>query len=107
MKLTMQIRAQEKREKLSRVVAETNIVKATGADIDHKKREVTLKDEEGNKVKMRVSEDVENLDRVRKGDQVVAGYYQSAAITVNKPGETLPAPAAEEAVIVSGKGEKP
>jgi len=106
MAMTMQLSAQEKREKLSRIIAETNIVKATVAEIDHKKREVILKDEEGNKVKMKVSEDVENLDRVRKGDRVIAGYYQSAAITVNKPGETSPEPAADE-VIVSEKGEKP
>jgi hypothetical protein len=105
--MAIQISAQEKQEKLSRVIAETNVVKATVEDIDHKKREVTLKDEEGNKVKMKVSKDVENLDRVQKGDHVVAGYYQSAAITVNKPGETPAAPAEEEAVIVSEKGQKP
>jgi hypothetical protein len=107
MAMTVQIPAQEKREKLSRVVAETNVVKATVADIDHKKRELTLKDEEGNKVKMKVSEDVENLDRVKKGDRIVAGYYQSAAIAVNKPGETPAEPVAEEALIVSETGEKP
>jgi hypothetical protein len=105
--MAIQISAQEKQEKLSRVIAETNVVKATVEDIDHKKREVTLKDDEGNKVKMKVSKDVENLDRVQKGDRVVAGYYQSAAISVNKPGETPPAPADEEAVIVSEKGQKP
>jgi len=102
-----QTMAQEKSEKPAFVVAQTNIVKATVDDIDHKKREVTLKDQDGTRVKMKVSDDVENLERVRKGDKVVAGYYQSAAIAVNKPGEGPAEGAEEEAVIISEKGSKP
>jgi len=98
--------AQEKTGKPALVVAETNVVKATVEDIDLKKREVTLKDEEGNKHKMKVGEEARNLDQVKKGDEVVAKYYQSAAISLHKPGETPAEPQAEEAVLVA-KGAKP
>jgi hypothetical protein len=98
---------QEKSSKPAVVVAETNIVKATVTDIDHKKREVQLKDEDGKTVKMKVGDDVKNLDKVQKGDRVVAGYYQSAALTVHKPGEAPSEPNQGDALIVSEKGEKP
>jgi hypothetical protein len=99
--------AQEKSSRPAVVVAETNIVTATVTDIDHEKREVKLKDEQGNTVRMKVGEDVKNLDQVKKGDRVVAGYYQSVAVTAHKPGETPSEPAQGEAVIVSKKGQKP
>lgn len=102
-----QTTAQEKGGKPAMVVAETNTVKATVEDIDPAKRQVTLKDEEGNKHTMKLGEEVRNLDQVKKGDQVVAKYYQSAALSLNKPGETPAEPEAEEAVLVAKKGEKP
>ena len=111
--ITTQIPAQEKDDDAKKsdesklVVAETNIVKATVEDIDHAKREVTLKDSKGDKHKMKVSKDVRNLDQVQKGDQVVAGYFQSTAISVAKPGDASAAPAQAEAVIVAEKGQKP
>jgi len=89
------------------VVAETNIVKATVEDIDQKKRTVVLKDSEGDLHTMKVSEEVRNLDQVKKGDEVVAGYYRSTAISVHKPGETPAPPAAGQAVIRSETGQKP
>src|SRR5262245_20541032 len=99
--------AQEKSGKPSIVVSETNVVKATVQDINQEKREVTLKDQEGNTVKMKVSEEVKNLPQVQKGDQVIAGYYQSAAISVNKPGEAPAEPVQGEALLVPEKGQKP
>jgi hypothetical protein len=111
--ITTQIPAQEKDDDAKKsdesklVVAETNIVKATVEDIDHAKREVTLKDSKGDKHKMKVSKEVKNLDQVQKGDQVLAGYFQSTAISVAKPGDASAAPAQAEAVIVAEKGQKP
>jgi hypothetical protein len=117
--ITSQISAQEKDDETRKsdeakpgdkpglVVAETNIVKATVASIDHKKRELTLKDSEGNDHKMKVSEEVRNLDQVKKGDEVVAGFYRSTAISVHKPGEAPAGPAAGQAVIRSETGDKP
>jgi hypothetical protein len=89
------------------VVAETNIVKATVEDIDQKERTVVLKDSEGELHTMKVSEEVRNLDQVKKGDEVVAGYYYSTAISVHKPGETPATPVAGQAVIRSEKGQTP
>ena len=110
--ITAQIRAQEKddddkkSDEKNLIVAETNVVKATVEDIDHAKREVTLKDSKGDKHKMKVSEEVKNLDQVKKGDEVAIGYYQSVAIAVHKPGDAPP-PAQAQAVIVAEKGQKP
>ena len=110
--ITTQIRAQEKddddkkSDEKNLIVAETNVVKATIEDIDHAKREVTLKDSKGDKHKMKVSEEVKNLDQVKKGDEVAIGYYQSVAIGVHKPGDAPP-PAQAQAVIVAEKGQKP
>jgi len=108
--LTTQIPAQDDQAKKSGepnlVVAETNVVKATVEEIDHRKREVTLKDAQGEKHKMKISKDVTNLDQVKKGDQVTVGYYQSVAISVHKPGDAPP-PAQADAVIVAEKGQKP
>jgi len=105
--VTTQAIAQESSDRPAVVMAETNLVKATVEELNQKNREVTLKDEEGNKIKMKVSDEVRNLDQVHKGDKVVAGYYQSAAIMVNKPGETPSENGDKEALIRSAKGEKP
>jgi hypothetical protein len=89
------------------VKAETNMVKATVEEIDAKTRTVALKDSDGNVHKMKVSPEVRNLDQLKKGDEVVAGYYRSVAISVHKPGETTGGPAAGQAVIRSEQGQKP
>jgi len=105
--VTNEITAQENQSKPAVVITETNLLKATVEDINQKKREVTLKDEEGNKVKLRVSPEVRNFDQVKKGDKMVVGYYQSAAIAVNKPGEAPAESTQQEALITSPKGQKP
>lgn len=122
--MTMQIWAQEKddesrdkeeaqkaesrkSEAPGSVIAETNMVRATVEDIDLAKRKVTLKDAEGDLHTMKVSDEVRNLGQVKKGDEVVAAYYRSTAISVNKPDEPRALPAAGQAVIRSEKGEKP
>jgi Cu/Ag efflux protein CusF len=115
--MTPQVWAQEKDDAAKKsedseksagvIVAETNIVKATVQDIDSATRKVTLKDSEGNLHTMKASDEVRNFGQIKKGDEVVAGYYQSVAISVQKPGETPEAPAAAQALIRSPKGEKP
>ncbi len=111
--ITLQIPAQEKDDDAKKsdesklVVAETNIVKATVEDINHAKRELTLKDSKGDKHTMKVSKDVRNFDQVKKGDELAVGYYQSVAIAVAKPGDASAAPAQAEGVIIAEKGQKP
>jgi hypothetical protein len=105
--ITMQAVAQERGETTGVVVAKTNVVKATVQAIDHKKREVTLRDAKGDEYNMKISQDVKNLDQVKKGDEIITGYYQSTAISVSKPGEKPAEPAQAQAVIVGEKGQKP
>ena len=57
---------------------------ATVEDIDAKKREVTLKDAEGDTVKLKVDERVQNLDQIKKGDQIVATYTEGVSVSVDK-----------------------
>ena len=113
--MTTQLPAQDEKEKSdaaktgdesNQVIARTNIVKATVQEIDHAKREVTLKDAKGDEHKMKVSEEVKNLDQVKKGDEVAVGFYQSIGLAVHKQGEAPP-PAKADAVIVAEKGQKP
>jgi hypothetical protein len=99
--------AQEKPTKPAFVIAETNVVKATVEDINKEKRQVTLKDEEGHKHTMKLGEDVRNLDQVKKGDEVIAKYYQSAALSLHKAGESPSEPQADEAIIVAKDRDKP
>ena len=85
---TIQVSAQDKDDETKKgdepnvIVAEKNVVKATIEDIDAAKRELTLKDSKGDTHKMKVSEEVKNLDQVKKGDEVSIGYYQSVALSV-------------------------
>jgi len=68
--MAAQTLAQEKSSRPAVVIAETNMLTATVADIDHQKREVRLKDEQGNTVRMKVGDEVKNLDKVQKGDRL-------------------------------------
>lgn len=98
---------QESKKAPAMVISETNVVKATVEDVDLEKRQVTLKNDEGKQVKLKVGEAVRNLDKVKKGDKISAAYYKSAALSLNKAGETPAEPAQKEAIIVSKKGERP
>src|SRR5690349_21431048 len=53
---------------------------ATVEKIDHKKRTVTLKNENGNTVTVHVPENVTRLEAVKKGDKVSIDYYESVAL---------------------------
>ncbi|MDB6122358.1 MAG: hypothetical protein JWQ71_1351 [Pedosphaera sp.] len=56
-------------------------------DIDAKKRMVTLKDAEGNIHKVKVDESVGDLNRFKKGDEIVIKSTEAVAIDVSKPGQ--------------------
>jgi Cu/Ag efflux protein CusF len=97
---------QESQKPPMKVVSETNVVTATVEDIDMEKREVTLKNDEGKKVKLKVRDNV-RLEKVKKGDKITAGYYKSAAIALNKAGETPAESGQKEAIVTSKTGDKP
>jgi len=89
------------------VISTTNRMKATVQKIDYDKREITLKGPKGNSAKFAVSEDVKNFPQIKKGDEVTIGYYESGALALGKPGESLTPTSRTEALVTSPQGEKP
>jgi Cu/Ag efflux protein CusF len=79
---------------------------ATVVKIDHKKREVRLKTEDGKEETFIVDKAVKNLDQVKKGDVVVATYVEALAYEVKKGGAAAPASATAGAATAK-PGEKP
>jgi hypothetical protein len=69
------------------VMAETATKQATIEDIDKEKRLVTLKDSEGNTIKLHIGKRAQHFDKLQKGDIVTANFYTSAAVRLAKPGE--------------------
>ena len=87
--------------------AQTNRLKATVEDIDYAKREVTLKGPDGNTARFAVSEAVKNFPQMKKGDNVNLSYYESLAVAIAKPGETLQPTSRADLVAVRRPGERP
>jgi hypothetical protein len=88
-------------------VSDEVTVRATVVAIDHKTRMVTLRGPEGNEETFKVGPEVRNLPQVRKGDEVVATYYEAIAVQLRKPGEAAPGVAAAQDVVRAAPGEKP
>ena len=61
-------------------------VKATVKAVDLANRLLTLKDFAGKVFDLRVGEEVESLGQLIIGDEVVARYYEWAAVEINKAG---------------------
>lgn len=60
---------------------------ATVEKVDAAKRDLSLKDDQGNRFMVQVPEDVTRFDAIKKGDRVNVDYYESAALSLKKPGE--------------------
>lgn len=88
-------------------MATTNHLQAKVEDIDYANREVTLKGPEGNTVRFAVSDDVKNFPQMKKGDDVNVSYFESLALGIAKPGETLQPTSRANLVAVRRPGEKP
>lgn len=88
------------------LAAEAVSVTATVEQIDHGRRMVLLRRADGTLVALRLGPEVRNLDRVRKGDEVVATYVESIAILVTDEGAG-PGAAAVRTVDIAAKGERP
>jgi hypothetical protein len=89
------------------ILSQSNHVTATVEAIDHAKREVTLKGEDGNSVKVAVGDQVRNFSQMKKGDRVGVTYYESVALAVGKPGETLSPTSRSESVVRAAPGQRP
>jgi Cu/Ag efflux protein CusF len=87
----------------SDVVTASAVVEA----IDQKSRTVTLKRDDGERIRFRVSDEVKNLAQVKKGDNVTVSYYESVALQLRKPGEAPPGVTVAEEAERAKPGELP
>jgi len=88
------------------VITETDQLKATVENVDATKRTVTLKGPRGNSVTLKADKSMANFDQIKKGDQVVATYFESVAVFVAKAGDK-PGTGEVEVVKAAPKGDKP
>lgn len=89
------------------VFAQTNHIQATVEAINYDTREVTLKGPDGNSVQVAVSDDVKNFPQIKKGDQVNVGYFESIALALQKPGESLAPTGRSQTFVRRAPGQKP
>jgi hypothetical protein len=95
-------------EKPGQVISRAVVsVAAKVVKVNKQDRVVTLRNAEGEVFDVEVSDEVRNLNQVKKGDDVVATYYESMAITVRKPGEAQPGVEVLDASARAKPGEKP
>jgi Cu/Ag efflux protein CusF len=73
--------------KPSGTLVQTDVVTATVEKIDAKARKATLKGPNGNMFNISIAPDVENLENVKKGDQLLVQVTRSLALDVRKPGK--------------------
>jgi hypothetical protein len=67
-----------------RVMVNTRQVTATVQDVDYKNRIVSLKGPEGNIVQLKAGDNVQNLERIKRGDRVVATFTDALGISVSR-----------------------
>ena len=67
------------------VPSSTAFAEATVVKINAKKRTAVLKGPDGSEFPIDIAPDVQHLENVKKGDQVVVKYTQSLAMSVSKP----------------------
>jgi hypothetical protein len=80
------VMVRNKGKKPSGEMVTTDVVTATVVKINAKTRKATLKGPNGNEFVIDVAPDVQNLQNVKKGDQVLVKYTRTLAIDVRKPG---------------------
>ena len=87
------------------VAAEVMVMTATVDSVDLKKRIVMLKDANGNLAEMNVSKQVNDLEKVKKGDLFVVEHAQAIAVGLTAaPKDATPSVSGVRKVIVSAKG---
>ncbi len=91
--------------KMLPLAAEVAVLTATVDSVDVKNRIVVLKDANGNLVQMNVSKQVNDLDRVKKGDVFVVEHAQAIAVGLTlAPKGAKPGVSGVHSVVISGKG---
>jgi Cu/Ag efflux protein CusF len=89
----------------SRKISQLENVTGEVQKVDLKRREVTLKEPNGNVFTVEVPESVKRLNEIKKGDQVQLHYYQSIAVRLLPPGAK--APQGEETYSQRSQGQMP
>lgn len=89
------------------ILSRSNRVTATVEDINYTNREITLRGQDGNSVKVAVGDNVRNFDQIKKGDRVGATYYESVALALGRPGERLTPTGRSQSMIRAAPGQKP
>ena len=91
--------------KMLPLAAEAAVLTASVDSVDVKKRTVVLKDASGNLAQMNVAKQVNDLDKVKKGDLFVVEHAQAIAIgLVAAPKDAKPGVSGVRSVVISGKG---
>lgn len=67
------------------VMAQELTVNATVEKVDKDKRQLTMKTEKGNTVQVKIPEQVQGLEKLKKGDRLQIDYFQSMALALKKP----------------------
>jgi hypothetical protein len=91
--------------KMLPLAAEAVVLTASVDLVDVKKRIVVLKDANGNLAQMNVGKQVNDLDKVKKGDLFVVEHAQAIAVgLVAAPKDAKPGVSGVRSVVISGKG---
>ncbi len=89
------------------VAAEVVVMTSTVDSVDVKKRIVTLKDDKGNTATMTVGKQINDLEKVKKGDLFVVEYAQALAVGLAiAPKDAKPGVAGTRTITIAGKGSK-
>lgn len=95
-------------EQPGEVVEEATVqVQAIVAAVDKKNRVVSLRNSDGKVFDVKVGDEVKNFDQIKKGDEVVASYYESLALVLKKPGEATPGAESRDVLDRAEPGRKP
>jgi hypothetical protein len=91
--------------KMVPLAAEVALLTATVDSVDVKKRIVVLKDSNGNLAQMNVSKQINDLEKVKKGDIFVVEHAQAIAVGLTAAGkDAKPGVSGVRSVTVAGKG---
>jgi hypothetical protein len=91
--------------KMLPLAADVVVLGATVDSVDTKKRIVVLKDANGNLAQMNVSKQVNDLDKVKKGDVFLVEHAQAIAIGLTAAGkDAKPGVSGVRSVVIAGKG---
>ena len=91
--------------KMVPLAAEAVVLNATVDSVDVKKRIVVLKDANGNLATMNVSKQINDLEKVKKGDIFLIEHAQAIAVGLTAAGkDSKPGVSGVRSVTVAGKG---